>query len=266
VTNGYNILNYIDIFKSGQIREIQVTLDGTAEVHNNRRFLRDKSATFQQISDGVDALLANYIPVNLRMVIDRENIKNLPDLALYARNKGWTSSAYFKTQLGRNYELHHCQKANMKLYSRLELYQDLYDLIKNHPEILDFHKPAFSISKFLFERGELPDPLFDACPACKTEWAFDYTGTIYPCTATVGKSEERLGTYYPSISMDNKKVCDWEERDVLSIKECVNCSLQLACGGGCGSVAKNLHGYVQAPDCRPVKDLMRLGISLYQNL
>ncbi len=263
VTNGYNISEYIDILKKGSMREVQVTLDGTAEYHNGRRYMRDKSPTFERISNGIDLLLASHIPVNLRMVVDRENIGNLWQLANYAISMGWTSSPIFKTQLGRNYELHHCQATNAKLFSRIELYSYLYNQICLHPEILEFHKPAFSISKFLFENGKLPDPLFDSCPACKTEWAFDYSGSIYSCTATVGKSNEKLGTFYPSVSLNNNLVCQWEERDVLSIAECANCSSQLACGGGCGSVAKNQFGSILKPDCRPVKELLEMGISLY---
>ena len=56
---------------------------------------------------------------------------------------------------------------------------------------------------------------------------------------------------------------DWEDRDVTSIPECRTCSLQLACGGGCASVAKNRSGKILAPDCRPVRELMELGFSLY---
>jgi uncharacterized protein len=263
VTNGYHLADYIDILKNSNIREIQVTLDGTATTHNERRFLKDKSPTFANISDGIDALLQNNIPVNLRMVIDRENINNLPELARYCISKGWTTSPNFKTQLGRNYELHHCQKSSQRLYSRLELYQDLYRLINQYPEVIEFHKPAFSISKFLVENGELPDPLFDSCPACKTEWAFDFTGTIYSCTATVGKKEEELGSFYPAMSLKVDKIGNWQDRDVLAITECKNCPVQLACGGGCGSIAKNQKGSILKPDCRPVKELMELGIGAY---
>ena len=134
---------------------------------------------------------------------------------------------------------------------------------RKHPEILEFYKPAYSISKFLSENGSLPDPLFDACPACKTEWAFDYTGQIYSCTATVGKDEESLGSFYPGVSLDNKKVNEWESRDVTLIPECRDCSVQLACGGGCGSVAKNRTGSVCSTDCRPVKELLEIGFAEY---
>ena len=197
------------------------------------------------------------------MVIDKENMNNLPELAQFAIDKGWSKSPYFKTQIGRNYELHHCQSAPDKLFSRVSLYESLYELIKQYPHIIEFYKPAYSISKFLSENGELPDPLFDSCPACKTEWAFDYTGTIYSCTATVGKADESLGTFYPEVSKKEDAINAWESRDVTAIEECKSCNLQLACGGGCGSVAKNRTGNACTSDCRPVKDLISLGIASY---
>ena len=263
VTNGYHIEEYIPILRKGKIREVQVTLDGTETVHNNRRFLKGGGGTFEKITSGIDACLKDNIDVNLRMVIDKENIDNLPGLARFAIEKGWTKSVHFKTQIGRNYELHHCQSSHDKLFDRISLYESIYEMTKNHPHILQFYKPAYSITKFLSENGELPDPLFDSCPACKTEWAFDYTGKIYSCTATVGKADEALGTFYPGITRKEDIIEQWETRDITSIPECKECSVQLACGGGCGSVAKNRTGNICSSDCRPVKELMELGFSAY---
>jgi uncharacterized protein len=263
VTNGYTLENYIDLLKSAKIREIQITLDGVGDMHDKRRFLKGGGASFEKIVKGIDACLNNNIPVNLRMVVDKENINELPVMAQFAINKGWTENVNFKTQLGRNYELHHCQATSEKLFSRISLYESVYNLTKQHPYILEFHKPAYSISKFLSENDSLPDPLFDACPACKTEWAFDYTGHIYSCTATVGKSDEALGSFYPEVSRKEELINEWESRDVTAISECTSCNMQLACGGGCGSVAKNRTGKVCSTDCRPVKELLELGFSAY---
>jgi uncharacterized protein len=263
VTNGYTLENYIESFKNKSIREIQVTLDGTESVHDARRFLKSGDGTFLKIVNGIDVCIQNEITVNLRMVIDKENIENLPDFARFAIDKGWTKSPYFKTQIGRNYELHHCQSTPDKLFNRVSLFETIYDLTRKHPHILEFYKPAYSIAKFLFENGNLPDPLFDSCPACKTEWAFDYTGQIYSCTATVGKTDESLGSFYPEVSINREKIAEWESRDIVSIPECKTCNLQLACGGGCGSVAKNRTGSVCSSDCRPIKELLELGFSNY---
>jgi len=263
VTNGYFLTEYIPVLRKGRIREIQVTLDGTESVHNRRRFLKGGGGTFEKIVNGIDACLENGIDVNLRMVIDKENVDNLSDLAQFAIDKGWTANMHFKTQIGRNYELHHCQSSPDKLFNRISLYEKIFELIKTNPHIQEFYKPAYSVSKFLADNGELPEPLFDSCPACKTEWAFDYTGKIYSCTATVGKTDESLGTFYPSVTKKEDIITQWESRDVTSIPECKDCSVQLACGGGCGSVAGNKTGKICSPDCRPAKELMELGFSSY---
>ncbi len=266
VTNGYHLIEFIDLLKEASIREIQVTLDGIQQVHDARRMLRGGKGSFDRISTGIDLLLKNNIPVNLRMIIDKQNIDDLPAFARFAIDRGWTKSPYFKTALGRNYELHHCQTNNARLFSRIEMYKELYRIVKEYPEVLEFHKPAFSISKFIFENGELPSPLFDSCTGAKTEWAFDYTGKIYSCTATVGNEGDELGTFYPEVTLDEDLVEIWEDRDVLSIQECTDCPVRLACGGGCAAVAKNRTGKIQGPDCRPIEELLELGIGLYSEI
>lgn len=264
VTNGYALTEYVEILQKAAIREIQVTLDGVGAIHDQRRYLKGGGATFEKIVGGIDAALAHGFPVNLRMVIDRENIDALPELARFAIDKGWTANPLFNTQFGRNYELHHCQTGSEKLFSRISLYEAITRQIKDHPYILDFHRPAYSVTRFLTDNGNLPDPLFDACPACKSEWAFDYTGKIYSCTATVGKPGESLGTFFPEDRLEKEKISEWEDRDVTSIPECRNCNVQLACGGGCGSVAKNRNGSICTPDCRPIRELLELGFTIYQ--
>jgi uncharacterized protein len=266
VTNGYHLDRYIHLLNKQNTREIQVTLDGTEQIHNERRRLKNGRNTFEKIVRNIDACLYKEIPVNLRMVIDKDNIDNLPHLASFAIEKGWTDHPGFKTQIGRNYELHYCQNGQSKLFDRLALYKEIYTLIRKFPHITRFHRPSFSVMKFLSETGNLPSPLFDACPACKSEWAMDYTGSIFSCTATVGKPGEKLGTFYPEVSLDAKKIENWQKRDVLSIEKCKECNVQLICGGGCGSLAFNLNHNIHSPDCRPVTELIGLGASAYFNL
>ncbi len=263
VTNGYYLENYIDLLSKGKIREIQITLDGTKNIHDQRRFLKGGHPTFEPIVLGIDAALAAGFPVNLRMVIDKQNIENLPELAAFAVEKGWTSHPLFKTQIGRNYELHHCQSSSDQLFTRISLFKKIFELTAQFPHIQEFYKPSYSVAKYLSENGELPDPLFDACPACKSEWAFDYTGRIYSCTATVGKEEEALGTFFPEVTKNEEMIHQWASRDVTSIEDCKTCNVRLACGGGCGSVAKNKSGSILSPDCRPVKELLEIGFNAY---
>ncbi len=265
VTNGFLLDEYLHILSPANIREIQITLDGPEHVHNKRRPHKTGLPTFERISQNLDLCLEHNLPVNLRVVVDKDNIDSLPHLARIAIERGWTSSPLFKTQIGRNYELHQCQANNKKLFSRLELFQELYSLINKHPEVLQFHRPGFGLAAFLKDQGQLPSPLFDACPACKSEWALDYRGRVYSCTATVGKKGEELGSFFPEIALNRDAIAQWQQRDILSIPACHNCNVNLACGGGCGSIAKNTHqGNLFSPDCRPVTEMLEMGLSLYK--
>ncbi len=136
VTNGYMLRDYLETLQRAAIREVQVTLDGVGGLHDRRRPLRGGLPTFQPIVDGVDEALKRGIPINLRVVLDRENIHGLPELARFARDRGWTGNPLFKTQLGRNYELHTCQADPGRLYTRVELYQELSTLASQHPEVI----------------------------------------------------------------------------------------------------------------------------------
>jgi len=263
VTNGFTLAGYVDLLQKASIREIQVTLDGTKEVHDGRRYLKGNQPTFDKIVEGIDACLTAGLNINLRMVIDKENIENLAGLSRFAIDRGWTKSPFFKTQIGRNYELHFCNSTPDKLFDRATLYQHLYELLKAHPYIAEFYKPAFSISKYIAENEALPTPLFDSCPACKTEWAFDFTGTIYSCTASVGNKGDELGTFYPEVTKNEDAIDSWQNRDITTIEKCKTCEVSLACGGGCASVAKNKFGHPNNPDCRPIKELLSLGAAYY---
>jgi uncharacterized protein len=263
VTNGYTLADYLPLLARYRIREIQVTLDGYGDTHDRRRPLKGGGDTFTRIARGIDAALAADLPVNLRFNLDAENIRELAELARLATERGWTGHPRFKTQAGRLYELHECLKDRKGLFTRLSMYEALAEALAAHPEILEFHKPFFSITRFLFENGRLPAPLFDDCPGAKTEWAFDGAGNIYSCTATVGKSGAELGQFYPAQKKNQQLIERWQDRDVTAIPQCRTCNVRLACGGGCAAVAFNRTGDLHAPDCRPVGELLSLGVAVY---
>ncbi len=87
------------------------------------------------------------------MVIDKENIENLAGLSRFAIDRGWTKSPFFKTQIGRNYELHFCNSTPEKLFDRATLYKHLYELLKVHPYIAEFINLLFQLQIYLRKRG-----------------------------------------------------------------------------------------------------------------
>lgn len=199
VTNGYELSTYLADFKriGVSIKEIQVSLDGSPEMQNKRRPTAGGKPTFEKVSQSITDALSDGYRINLRMIVDRDNLTSLVDLANHAKATGWMSypQSKFETTIGRNYELHTCQpKAN--LFDRTTLWQEFVKVAKQYPILAEFHRPQFHGMRYLKENGSLPMPIFDGCPAGKKEWAFDLNGNIYGCTASVGVEKFRLGNIF----------------------------------------------------------------------
>jgi uncharacterized protein len=266
VTNGYDFMEYIDILKKVKIKEIQFTLDGSKDVHDRRRATSNKKGTFDRIVAGIEAAVNNKIPVNLRSVVDIENIKDIVNLAKFLDKKGWLDlpQEAFKTQIGRNYELFECYAKPQHLMTQVELWGEFASLSKTYPVLAKFHRPDFKGIRHLVDTGEMYMASFDTCPACKTEWVFDLYGDIYGCTASCGREEYLLGTFWPKENLNTDLINTWKSRDVKSIPKCTDCKYDVICGGGCGVVAANQNsGSILSPDCRPVQELVELGINHY---
>jgi uncharacterized protein len=267
VTNGYDLESFVGLLAAGPIREVQVTLDGPSQVHDQRRPHAGGGATFERIVRGMDAAIAAEIPLNLRVVVDRANLPALPDLARFAEARGWLDlpSTRFKTQVGRNYELFGCAAGQRRtdLFERAELWGAYVELAEREPALRKFYRPRFHGMSHLAETGELPAPNFDGCPATKKEWAFGPDGTLYGCTATVGNPRYRLGSFYPTVTRDEQAIAGWSERSTLRMEECAQCNLAPLCGGGCGAIAAARTGSPGKPDCRPVQELLGLGARFY---
>lgn len=266
VTNGYDFLEYVDMLKKVKVKEIQFTLDGSRDIHDNRRATVNKKGTFDRIIAGIEAAVNNKMPVNLRSVVDMENIRDIVHLAEFLDKKGWLDlpPELFKTQIGRNYELFDCYAKPQHLMTQVELWGEFAALSRSYPVLAKFHRPDFKGIRHLVDTGEMYMASFDTCPACKTEWVFDLYGNIYGCTASCGREEYLLGAFWPEIRLNHKAVETWQKRDVKSIPRCRECKYDVICGGGCGVVAANRHsGNILSPDCRPIQELMETGVNHY---
>ena len=266
VTNGYDFLEYVDLLKKVRVKEIQFTLDGSRDIHDSRRATANKKGTFDRIVAGIEAAVNNKMPVNLRSVVDMENIKDIVNLAEFLDKRGWLDlpPELFKTQIGRNYELFDCYAKPQHLMTQVELWGEFAALSKLYPVLAKFHRPDFKGIRHLVDTGEMYMASFDTCPACKTEWVFDLYGNIYGCTASCGREEYLLGTFWPEVKLNNNAIDTWQNRDIKSIPKCRDCKYDVMCGGGCGVVAANQHGgNILSPDCRPIQELIETGVNHY---
>jgi len=74
-----------------------------------------------------------------------------------------------------------------------------------------------------------------------------------------------VGTYFPEVKFYEDKTKDWKTRSILEIEECKNCPVGVVCGGGCGVISYEKTGKVLSPNCKPVKEIMDIGIRYYKD-
>ncbi|MBK5245986.1 MAG: radical SAM protein [Peptostreptococcaceae bacterium] len=266
VTNGYDFVEFADMLKKAKIKEIQFTLDGSKEIHDVRRMTGNKNGTFDRILLGMEKAVEYKFPINLRSVVDKENVENLVALAEYMDGRGWLDLPLelFKTGIGRNYELFECYEKPEHLFSQVELWSYIAKLAEKYPVMKKYHRPDFMGIRYLVETGDLFLASYDTCPAGKSEFVFDLHGDIYGCTASCGREDFKLGTYWPIVEKNNTAIESWKNRNVTNIEKCRNCKYDVICGGGCGVVAANKNnGEILSPDCRPIQELYDIGLNFY---
>ena len=266
VTNGYDFVEFADLLKKAKIKEVQFTLDGSKETHDARRMTANQKGTFERILLGMEKAVEYKFPINVRSVVDKENVDDLVKLAEYIDGRGWLDLPLelFKTGIGRNYELFECYEKPEYLFSQIELWSYIAKLSEKYPVMKKYHRPDFMGIRYLVETGDLFLASFDTCPAGKSEFIFDLHGDVYGCTASCGREEFKLGTYWPVINKNQTAIDTWKKRDVTNIEKCKECKYDVICGGGCGVVAANKNnGEILSPDCRPIQELYDIGMNFY---
>jgi uncharacterized protein len=92
ITNGDLLDSSIaSVLRQHNCRKVQITLDGSREIHDTRRRGQDGYVSFDRIITNVRMLLdGNFVEgVNLRLSLDRETADTVPDLIKYLAGLGY---------------------------------------------------------------------------------------------------------------------------------------------------------------------------------
>lgn len=268
VTNGYNLEEYIPLLSNADIKEIHVSLDGDRDEHDRRRQTKDGKDSFNKILNGMHAAKDAGFPINVRLITDKKTMSTLPGLAERLEEEGFFDlpKGRFKTSLGRNYELINEYVKPEDLFDLDQMYSAYVKLMLEFPILEKLHMPSFFGVTKVAKEGEMYVPSFDTCPAGKSEFVFDSSGSIFGCTASCGRDGYELGSFYPEVKWNNEELRAWKSRNILNIEECKECSVGVICGGGCGVIAKDREGKVHSPNCKPIKEVMDIGIQYYKDI
>ncbi|HKC63893.1 MAG TPA: radical SAM protein [Pyrinomonadaceae bacterium] len=248
VTNGTDLHAYRDLLGPDKIAHIQITLDGTPEEHDRRRIYADGSGSFERIARNLTMALDLGVEVQVRVNVDCNNIKQLPEIARVAIERRWDQY--------KNFDLHtapinaHNEKTDEKTtMSTWELGEAMKELRQEYNEMRVYRLPDAGMksrARQIFTHQLDPTPGFKTgfCSAHDRMYIFDVFADIYACWDRTGDPEIRIGSVNEEgeIKSNPKVLQMWRSRTAASNPVCQKCRYLLHCGGGCAVLAENSHG------------------------
>ena len=257
VSNGYLLTkDKAEKMKGLSIRNIQITFDGSEQIHNQRRALLGGQATYRTIMENLKYLLEvnKEITVDIRTNIDR---RNKDDYNTFYRS--------FKSEIND---------------SRVPMYPGFVsDLLSSEcvsPEhniseggykaqfVLDiFDKYGIEIKSFL------PKYRRHSCVASKYfAFVIGPEGEIYKCWRMVGNAKETIGNVNDG-TFDMVKFSKYlTGADYTFDPKCLSCEFITLCGGGCPLTRmRNKYEGISINHCCPEKthmeELMELRYEMF---
>lgn len=246
VSNGYLLTKEkADLMKDLAIRNIQITFDGSEEIHNQRRFLLGGQPTYRKIMDNLKYLLSinKEITIDIRTNIDRRNKddynKFYQDFKSEINDKRVTMYPGFVSDLLSS----ECVSPEFNISEGGYKAQFILDI---------FDKYGIEIKSFL------PKYRRHSCVASKYfAFVIGPEGELYKCWRMVGNQKEAIGNVNDG-SFDMVKFSKYLiGADYTLDSKCLQCEFITLCGGGCPLVRmRNKYEKISLNHCSPEKTHM----------
>lgn len=246
VSNGYLLTKEkADLMKDLAIRNIQITFDGSEEIHNQRRFLLGGQPTYRKIMDNLKYLLSinKEITIDIRTNIDRRNKddynKFYQDFKSEINDKRVTMYPGFVSDLLSS----ECVSPEFNFSEGGYKAQFILDI---------FDKYGIEIKSFL------PKYRRHSCVASKYfAFVIGPEGELYKCWRMVGNQKEAIGNVNDG-SFDMVKFSKYLiGADYTLDSKCLHCEFITLCGGGCPLVRmRNKYEKISLNHCCPEKTHM----------
>ena len=247
VTNGTMLNNnIIQKLIKNNIYDLQITLDGIAEIHDVFRYYKNKKGTFYKIMENIENISKHYKKMNIAINcnLSKNNYKSIPKLLEYLKVNNINFPIFFSLVFDVN-----ADKNN-----RVEnLNNDCW---------LYAHKIAIKYNyKFLpFYR----DMYLGCAMTRKNYFVIGADGNLYKCINAVNNKDYFVSSIknynLESYNLIAKKFHDYQ----TDRESCKECELYPICYGGCHYINK-LNGFVcsrshyETNDFQIIKEIVNAG-------
>jgi uncharacterized protein len=242
ITNGVDLDKYVTVLKRYGCEEVQVSLDGPPEVHDQRRVFRNGRPTFGLIERSIDAALDGGLRVLIRVLVDRESVDQMPEFAELAARKGWIDHPAMTIFYGFTKQTtflyvtpDHPQERRLSMVAgdvTTGLQDAFYTMLRANPLVDAMLKPDPARIRSAILEGDRIHPNLQGCSAGTSVMAFDPSGRLYGCPETVGRPQHACGSYFPEYRYAAGYREPWRHRHVDTVDMCRTCNVRLFCGGG----------------------------------
>jgi uncharacterized protein len=251
ITNGVELDKFVDLLEPGVLEELQITLDGPAQIHDQRRVGPGYRKTFGRIADNVDLALSRGVRVGLRINVNNENIDYLDELNETIEQRGWNEHRGFFANAATVHGAW-LKPANRKMISPTDLIEKTIDLRESRGSKISSYEAVArrTLKNCLDSDNGYP---FHGAVFCSAEAGmliFDPLGEVYSCWEEIGRPRFRVGSYGAGgLEIDEDVLGQWLARFPGAIDECAACPYALIHKSGCAFEARRQSGTMFATAC-----------------
>jgi uncharacterized protein len=236
VTNGYLLsLETARSLAQRGVSGIQVTLDGTPEYHDTRRYLLGGQGSFERIIANLKAMIDSVgLAVSIRVNIDERNYPDIHRLLDYMAAQGLghkkNLNVYFAPVEATTEGCRVVEDVTMAklLYGRLEA---------------DLYAHGFNVGLCPLQ---FPPRFYGTCGAVRpSSFVILPNGDLHKCWDTVSWPDKKVGTIFDlPATAKSELLQQWNEWTPFDNATCKNCKIIPNCSGACA------YKFIHAEDTR----------------
>ncbi len=266
ISNGTRINEFPNVFgkEHGKVNNVQISLDGIPDIHNQSRIPISGEKTFDTIVENIHWLSAKGVKISLRVNVTLESVGTLKDLEKILDQRGVSKLGNVSVYCNAVHEAHTKTKTDVfpEIFSQWKLSNEMekkvvssmtspYDRTCGTMRTLFDDRKNILLNKTMFCMENRPYSLL-----------FDPYGDIYGCYEEAGYTNKRIGyvTNEGLVDFVDNRYDTYQSRNVASHEPCRSCSVALTCGGGCPLQAEIANGTIFSNHCDSHKELVAKSI------